>query len=144
MTEISNLQGSSFLDSLALKPEVKEKALGKSEFLELLVTQLNNQNPLEPQANGDFIAQLAQFSSVEGIDNLNSSFGDLAASLKSSQALQASSLVGRSVLVPGASTVFNQEKLSGVVQLETSTPQLVVAIKGENGEVLESTAVSGR
>ena len=47
-----------------------KEELGKNEFLELLVAQLNNQNPLEPQSNGDFIAQLAQFSTVEGVEKL--------------------------------------------------------------------------
>lgn len=61
------------------------------------MTQLKNQNPLEPQDNGEFVAQLAQFSSLEGITTLNTTVGglanNLAGSLSSSQALQASSLV---------------------------------------------------
>ncbi|WP_288450669.1 flagellar hook capping FlgD N-terminal domain-containing protein, partial [uncultured Pseudomonas sp.] len=48
----------------------KTSQLGKDEFLKLMVAQMNNQNPLEPQGNGEFIAQLAQFSTVEGITNL--------------------------------------------------------------------------
>ena len=64
----------SVLDQYQIKDrEVKSNDLGKNEFLELLVTQLNNQNPLEPQENGEFIAQLAQFSTVEGVEKLNSS-----------------------------------------------------------------------
>ena len=82
-----------------------KQALGKDAFLQLLVTQLKNQNPLEPQDNGEFVAQLAQFSSLEGITTLNTTVGglanNLAGSLSSSQALQASSLVGRSVIAPG-------------------------------------------
>ena len=52
--------------------EAKGNELGKNEFLELLVAQMNNQNPLEPQENGEFIGQLAQFSTVEGVEKLNS------------------------------------------------------------------------
>ena len=51
--------------------ETKDNELGRNAFLELMVAQLNNQNPLEPQDNQAFVAQLAQFSSVEGLDNLN-------------------------------------------------------------------------
>ncbi|WP_454255303.1 flagellar hook assembly protein FlgD [Pseudomonas sp. Marseille-Q8238] len=91
----------SVLDQYQIKQEPKQnKDLGKNEFLNLLVAQLNNQNPLEPQGNGEFIAQLAQFSQVEGIEKLNSSMGSLLSSYQSSQALQASSLVGRKVIVP--------------------------------------------
>ena len=77
-----------------------KEELGKNEFLELLVAQLNNQNPLEPQNNGDFIAQLAQFSTVEGVERLNGSMENILSGYQSSQALQASSLVGRTVIVP--------------------------------------------
>ncbi|MBU0901143.1 MAG: flagellar hook assembly protein FlgD [Gammaproteobacteria bacterium] len=89
------------LDQYQIKAETGgKKELGKNEFLNLLVAQLNNQNPLEPQGNGEFIAQLAQFSQVEGIEKLNTSMGSLVSGYQSSQALQASSLVGRKVIVP--------------------------------------------
>ncbi len=61
-----------------------------------MVAQLNNQNPLEPTDNQAFVAQLAQFSSVEGIDNLNDTAESMAAQFTSNAALQASSLVGQS------------------------------------------------
>ena len=65
---------SSALEQYQIKQDTTQKKdLGKNEFLELLVAQLNNQNPLEPQENGEFIAQLAQFSQVEGIEKLNTS-----------------------------------------------------------------------
>ncbi|WP_275423023.1 flagellar hook assembly protein FlgD, partial [Pseudomonas aeruginosa] len=54
-------------------PENTDKnALGKDAFLQLLVTQMQHQNPLDPQDNSEFVAQLAQFSSLEGITTLNS------------------------------------------------------------------------
>lgn len=82
-----------------------KKELGKDAFLQLLVTQLKNQNPLEPQDNGEFVAQLAQFSSLEGITTLNETVSGIAGNYNSSQALQASSLVGRSVIAPGDKAV---------------------------------------
>ena len=86
------------------------KALGKDAFLQLLVTQLKNQNPLEPQDNGEFVAQLAQFSSLEGITTLNDTVSGLASNYNSSQALQASSLVGRSVIAPADKAVVDTSK----------------------------------
>ena len=91
----------SVLDQYQLETESKtNKDLGKNEFLNLLVAQLNNQDPLSPQENGEFIAQLAQFSQVEGIEKLNTRMESLLSGYQSSQALQASSLVGRKVIVP--------------------------------------------
>ncbi|WP_277395290.1 flagellar hook capping FlgD N-terminal domain-containing protein, partial [Pseudomonas viridiflava] len=86
------------------------QALGKDAFLQLLVTQLKNQNPLDPQDNSAFVAQLAQFSSLEGITTLNDTVSGIAGNYNSSQALQASSLVGRSVIAPGDKAVVDTSK----------------------------------
>ena len=86
------------------------KSLGKDAFLQLLVTQLKNQNPLDPQDNSAFVSQLAQFSSLEGITTLNDSVTAIAGNYKSTQALQASSLVGRSVIVQTATTQVDTTK----------------------------------
>lgn len=92
---------STVLDQYQLKDSApKSNELGKNEFLNLLVAQLNNQDPLSPQDNGEFIAQLAQFSTVEGVDKLNTSMESMLSGYQSSQALQASSLVGRKVIIP--------------------------------------------
>lgn len=69
--------------------------LGKDQFMQLLVTQMRNQNPLEPMKDADFIAQLAQFSSLEGIENLNSNFDQM---LALQQFTGGSNLIGKSVL----------------------------------------------
>ena len=103
----SSIKTTKDTDSLAsaASSATGNKALGKDAFLQLLVTQLKNQNPLEPQGNGEFVAQLAQFSSLEGITTLNDTVSGIAGSFGSSQALQASSLVGRSVIAPGDKAV---------------------------------------
>src|SRR5690606_682245 len=113
---------SSVLEQYQIKPETgKSKELGKNEFLELLVAQLNNQNPLEPQENGEFIAQLAQFSQVEGVEKLNTRMEALLSGYQSSQALQASSLVGRKVIVPSDNAVVDtSETFRGSLVLPTT------------------------
>ncbi len=118
----------------------KSNELGKNEFLKLLVAQMNNQNPLEPQDNTEFIAQLAQFSSVEGIENLNSSVTDMAGDLRSSQALQASSMVGQSVIVPGNSNGYlqNGDLIAGFAELPATTQNMSVQIQTASGQTLET------
>lgn len=80
-------------------------ALGKDEFLNLLVTQLKNQDPLDPMKNEEFLAQLAQFSTVESLENLEDVSG-------TSSNIEAASLVGRNVY---AVTGENETEVSGTV-----------------------------
>lgn len=85
---------------------VVKKELGKDDFLKLLVEQLKNQNPLEPQSNEQFIAQMAQFSSLETLSSLE----------KNMQFSQAASLIGKKVAVVDQQTEFsgNVEKVGYV------------------------------
>ena len=71
--------------------------MGADDFLTLMVAQLQHQDPTKPMDNTEFVAQLAQFSTSTGVQELNESFGDLSSSLVSSQMLQATDLVGRQV-----------------------------------------------
>jgi flagellar basal-body rod modification protein FlgD len=120
-----------------------KKALGKDAFLQLLVTQLKNQNPLEPQGNGEFVAQLAQFSSLEGITSLNSTVSGIAGAFGSSQALQASSLVGRSVIAPGDKSVVDTTKgMTGSVVLPQSVAEATVKITDKDGKVVRTIALA--
>ena len=122
---ISNVAtGASALDQYQIDSDrfATGDELGKDQFLELLVAQMNNQDPLSPQENGEFIAQLAQFSTVEGIGNLNTSMESLLSGYQSSQALQASSLVGRTVIVPADQAVVDTE--AGLEGQLTATLQI--------------------
>lgn len=136
---MSSVSGaSSVLDQYQIKQETKQsKDLGKNEFLELLVAQLNNQNPLEPQENGEFIAQLAQFSQVEGIEKLNTSMGSLLSGYQSSQALQASSLVGRKVIVPSDKAVVDtSETFKASLVLPVSSSNVYVNVYDSAGKAV--------
>lgn len=126
-------------------PSSKERnKLGQADFLQLMVTQLKNQDPFKPMENGDFIAQMAQFSAVSGLDKLQKSFDTLANSLQSNQALQASTLVGRSVLVPSSQAVLSTEdNVKGVVDLQQSTPNLSLSIMDGNGELVKTIQLGG-
>lgn len=131
--------GASALDQYRIDQSRDKKGdeLGKNEFLTLLVTQLNNQDPLSPQENGEFIAQLAQFSTVEGIENLNSSMGSLLSGYQSSQALQASSLVGRKVIVPtDKAMVDTQQGIKGQLALPESSTNVYVNVLSDSGALV--------
>ncbi|MDA7085973.1 flagellar hook assembly protein FlgD [Pseudomonas sp. SA3-5] len=129
---------SSALDQYQIKSDTSaNKELGKNEFLNLLVAQLNNQNPLEPQGNGEFIAQLAQFSQVEGIEKLNTSMGSLLSGYQSSQALQASSLVGSKVIIPtDKALVDTSESFKASMVLPTSSSNVYVNVYDNAGTVV--------
>ncbi|KJZ45019.1 flagellar hook assembly protein FlgD [Pseudomonas fluorescens] len=137
----SSIKTSTSADGLAsaTNSATGKKALGKDAFLQLLVTQLKNQNPLEPQDNGAFVAQLAQFSSLEGITTLNDTVSGLASNYNSSQALQASSLVGRSVIAPTDKAVVDTSKsFSGTIAVPASTDPVKVKITDAGGKVVRT------
>lgn len=126
--------------SISKKTETKKNnnELGQAAFLELMITQMKNQNPLEPQDNSEFVAQLAQFSSVEGLERLNKNFTNF----MSTNALQASSLVGRSVSVDtDTSTLFPGGLVSGKVDLDYSTMDAKISIFDEAGSLVQSIPV---
>ena len=126
--------------SISKKTETKKNTneLGQAAFLELMITQMNNQNPLSPQDNSEFVAQLAQFSSVEGLERLNNSFN----SFMSNNALQASSLVGRNVTVESEkSTLVKGGIVAGSTDLAYSTNNLKINIYDENGALVQSIPV---
>ncbi len=96
--------------------------LGQSDFLKLMTTQLQNQDPFAPMDNGDFIAQMAQFSTVTGIQEMNSSIGKLVEEFDQARIATASNLLGHSVLVPGnIGRADENGELHGVLDLPDST-----------------------
>jgi len=115
--------------------------LGQKAFLKLMITQLENQDPLSPQENGEFIAQLAQFSSVESLDQLNNQFDDFSQSFVANQALQASTLVGRSVSVPATSTYLEEGGWVSISSdIPASTNDVKLNIYNETGALVEQVS----
>lgn len=116
----------------------KKEELGQTDFLELMVAQMSNQNPLEPQENGEFLTQMAQFGTVDGIKELQNSFGELATSLHSNQALQASALVGRTVLVPSnTNTLTEGGTVKGQAEVPNGATNLTVSVYTGSGELVK-------
>jgi len=145
---INDISTNEFLSSLTQTSlqEAQEEAngstdsneLGQSAFLELMITQMENQDPLSPQENSDFIAQLAQFSSVEGMERLNSNFDSFASNFISNQALQASSLVGRSVSIPSdTAELLQDDVVGGTITLPASTTDMSMNVYNEQGALVD-------
>lgn len=117
--------------------ESKKDALGQSDFLKLMTAQLNNQDPTKPMEGAEFFSQIAQFSSVASIQELQSSFQQVASAMYSSQVLQASTMVGRSVLVPAFQTETDgQSGIEGIVDLPSSTDRLTINIFDASGQLV--------
>ena len=147
MADVNNVTGSSALSQYDIgnkkETEKPSNELGRNEFLELMITQMQNQNPLKPQENAEFVAQLAQFSTVEGIENMSSGMEDLAASFTSSQALQASSLVGGSVTINDQqSSILNHGDLVyGMTDVPSGASGLRLQITNASGEIVEDVSL---
>ena len=94
----------------------KTESLGQADFLRLMTEQLQHQDPLNPMENSEFLGQLAQFSTVQGIQGLQTSMDSFNGSLATDQMLRGAALVGRSVLVPSAKMSLGSEgSVNGVV-----------------------------
>lgn len=115
-----------------------KQSLGQEQFLKLLTTQLTHQDPMKPMENGEFLGQMAQFSTVSGIQDLQASFKDFATSMSSDQALQAAGLVGRYVSAPSKEALLSAgDGVSGDFALPASSPNVnVKIINPQTGETI--------
>jgi flagellar basal-body rod modification protein FlgD len=116
----------------------------EDRFLTLLVAQMKNQDPLNPLDNAQVTSQLAQLSTVQGIENMNSSLQALAASMGANQMAQAANLIGRAVLVPGDS--IRPAEMEDVMGFELSRPadKVTVDILDAGGGVVRSLNLGSR
>lgn len=108
----------------------------QDRFMKLLITQMKNQDPMNPLDNAQVTSQLAQLSTVTGIDKLNATMGTLKDSFQSSQALQATSLIGHGVLVPGNTTNLADGKAVLGMDLPGAADAVSIAIRDSAGNVV--------
>lgn len=118
--------------------------LKQEDFLSLLTKQLSQQDPFKPVSNDQMIAQMASLT-VDGIGKMNTQFESLNSSMTSNQALQASSLVGRDVLVPGAAGVKQDDApMAAMVKLSKSLDNLFVRVEDEAGQLVRTFEVGAK
>jgi flagellar basal-body rod modification protein FlgD len=118
-------------------PVADGTTLGGTNFLTLMLAQLKNQDPTSPVDSNQFLSQLASLSQVQGITQLNTSFAGLSSSLVSSQALQASSLLGHQALVSSATAnLAANGTVSGAVNVPQTTSQAVINVSDSSGALV--------
>jgi flagellar basal-body rod modification protein FlgD len=105
----------------------------QSYFLQLLVAQMNNQDPLNPMDSAQVTSQMAEINTVSGIQQLSTQLTQLLSSVSSSQTIQDASLVGQQVLVPGSTLNLANGSAQGAVGLAQSATQVTVTINNASG-----------
>ena len=136
------------LDSLRWQQEEYKVAeddqgmLTQADFFALLTKELANQDPTKPVDNNEMISQMTSFSTTDGVQKLNEQFTSFASTMTSSQALQASSLVGRSVLVDeNVFGLYDGEQVKGKIVTETSASNVNIYVENAAGEIVQSIPV---
>ncbi len=147
---VTESTGNPFLDSIRLPeestiPEANNQELTQDDFFSLLSQQLSMQDPFKPVDNDQMIAQMASFSTVDGIGKLNEEIVNLNAVMTSSQALQASGLVGQKVLIPSDTGHISAEDphLKGIVSTPEAIDDITVRIEDEKGQLIKTFTVDG-
>jgi flagellar basal-body rod modification protein FlgD len=128
----ASLSGKQTKSSASSASEVQDR------FLKLLVTQMKNQDPLNPMDNAQVTSQMAQLSTVSGIDKLNSTLQALSDNVTASQSMQASSMIGHGVLVPGSGVALTNGGAYGGIDLPQSVDKLDIAIYDQSGVLVRN------
>jgi flagellar basal-body rod modification protein FlgD len=110
----------------------------QTNFLNLLVTQLKNQDPLNPMDNSQMTTQLSQISTVSGIEKLNATMQSLLGAYSNSQNMQAASMIGKTVLTSGSDLQLGTGGALGGVDLASAVDKVVITIKDANGKVVNT------
>ena len=129
----------------AVRETVDAKDISPQDrFLKLLVTQLKNQDPLNPMDNAQMTSQMAQISTVEGIDKLNATLKMILEGSNENQAMQAAALVGHGVLVPGSGLALSGGMAIGGIELAEPADRVTVTIKDASGIAVKTLELGDR
>lgn len=135
MSSVDALNNSSQPSGQARSPT----QLGQNEFLKLMITQLKNQDPFKPLDPSEFLSQLAQFSTVTGIESMDGSLTELTGALRSSQVLGGAALIGRDVLAPATNArLAAGGTVHGAVEVPEGITDAQVRVRDSSGELIRS------
>ena len=136
--------GSSSTSATASSSSTGSAAGLQSEFLNLMVAQVQNQDPLNPLDGAQYVSQLAQFSMVEGIENLRVLQQQSLSADKTSQILQSTSLVGKDVSAPTTSlTLAKEQDVTGQIALTSPADSVSLKVYNSNGKLVATKAWAG-
>ncbi len=127
--------------------ELNKTELGQDDFLRLMITQLKNQDPMKPLDPSQYVGQLAQFSSVAGLKEMNASIASLTSSLRGNQVLDGAAMIGRTVVAEG-STVYlgaasaERVGIAGAMTVPTGTSSLQLIVKDASGATIKTQALN--
>lgn len=123
----------------------KSDTLDQSAFLKLLTAQLKNQDPFSPMDNTQMVAQMAQFSSVAGISEMNTTLSAMAAKMNGTTKADAMSYVGKTVLTPGT-TAYGRTSggIAGAVELDQAATNVSVTISDAQGSPLKTLSLGAQ
>ncbi|MDO9043216.1 MAG: flagellar hook assembly protein FlgD [Desulfocapsaceae bacterium] len=116
----------------------KDTVMGKDDFLSLLVAQLKNQDPLEPEDPTAFTAQLAQFSSLEQLANLNTTMEGLTTAQANSARLSSLSLIGKDITYNGSTVTLEGKPVEIGYQLDGTASSVTLSIQDANGKTVRT------
>ncbi len=115
----------------------KKDQLGQGQFLELMIAQLKNQDPFKAMDPSQFLGQLAQFGTVTGIQEMQGAFATLSESLRSSQVLGGSSMVGREVLVAAKEAALGEQgSIQGALDIPTGATTVELNVRDASGQLV--------
>jgi flagellar basal-body rod modification protein FlgD len=125
-----------------VETQAQSQTLGQADFLRLMTAQLKNQDPFSPVDNTQMVAQMAQFSSVAGISQMNTTLTQIADKLGASSASDALAYVGRTVLTAG-NVAYGRSSggIAGAVQLGDDASDVTVAIQDADGNLLKTMSL---
>lgn len=120
----------------------RQSAELRDSFMTLLITQLQNQDPLNPMENAEMTSQLAQINTVSGIEELNDTLNGITQQMDAAQTLQAAGLIDKAVLVPGNNVMVSVDPDNGSyatpfgIELDSPAEQVEVTVTSQSGEVV--------
>jgi len=125
---------------LEVTGQTRKSSLGQADFLRLMTEQLKNQDPLKPLDNAQFLGQLAQFSTVQGINEMQGAMNSMASVMESDQTLRAAALVGHEALVDGNSvTMQGGNGVHGEIVAQTAGPIQIEVVDASGAVVQRQT-----
>jgi flagellar basal-body rod modification protein FlgD len=125
----------------------KKTELGQDDFLQLMITQLKNQDPFKPLDPSQYVGQLAQFSSVSGLKEINTAISGLTESLRGNQVLDGAAMIGRTVVAEGSQVYLDAPSedrvgIAGAITVPKGTTSLQLIVKDSSGATIKTEALN--
>ncbi|MDP3539386.1 MAG: flagellar hook assembly protein FlgD [Azonexus sp.] len=143
MASVTNTTSTSAADTFAAingttaTKTVSAAADQEQKFLTLLMTQIKNQDPLNPMDNAAVTTQLAQLNTVSGIEKLNTTLTSLLAGYNQTQAMQTAGMIGKSVMVAGKNLPLASGQAVGAMQLQSNADKVTLTISDSTGKAVQ-------